>query len=376
MTIQERNEYLTEQSWFQQERQHLFDMSGFKKGTKYKNYGEILQMAGISKEARKNKYAYYKEKLDYFLCTQKQKDGQIKITKVKGELVENPFSWELRKPFMSTGYMLEMMIIHILDNHINENWDKNKWCEVLGLLVANRKDYDLSEFKYSPSYFEVAYDCMKQIAHTRLHDTLVNMEKRGTIKRRTRIVCRRTVDEPLREFTKRERYLYEQALRKTFNTARSIEIETAKIYPEVYPKFREILTSYPEFQGLYYRFVIEPEYLYPDEHSYLKEFDFYMYQKRLQHNLKPKVLKLAQSRKDKLINDMAMKFKFHQFLPQSTELEINEELVHVYTLSTMDYWKKKFSRYGTDVRKVVDFLYKGGQNHWTMMAGCKPRIGS
>ena len=74
MTIQERNDYLSEQFWFMKEKQHLFDLSNLKEGHKYNKYSDILQLVGIDKEGRKSHYAVHKANLDHFICTKKHKD--------------------------------------------------------------------------------------------------------------------------------------------------------------------------------------------------------------------------------------------------------------------------------------------------------------
>lgn len=379
MTIQERNDYLNEQSWFLKERQPIFNMESLKVGSTYKNFGQILQVTGISTEERKTKSLYYRDKLDYFLCTQRQKDDLLKITKVKGELVENPFSWK-QKSFMSMGYMLEMMIIYILDNHINWYWSKDKWCEALGLLVAKRKDYDLSELQpekdYPEIFFDTAYDCMKQMAHTRLHDTLASMEKRGIIRRETTIVCGHGEHSKLRPLNQREKLAYEEILRRILHTRKKLDITKIYLYPDVYPKLQKALKEHPLFKDVYIRYSVNPVYLHPFEHSYMREFEFYMYQRRIQKILKPKVLKLTQSRKDEVIQTVANHYRFVQEFPEGCPQEVIDELTDATTLSTVGYWKKRYSRYGTRVRKVVDFMFQRGQNYGKFRSDSTPVVGS
>lgn len=378
MTIQERNDYLAEQFWFMKEKQHLFDLSNLKEGHKYNKYSDILQLVGIDKEGRKSHYAVHKANLDHFICTKKQKDGQIKITKIKGEYIENPFSWELRSPFMGINYMMEMMIIHILDNHINENWDKNKWCEVLGLIPAKKKDYDLDKFdKYPGTYFDTAYESMQNLAHGRFYNLLVSMENRGIIRQKKRIVCGSSPFEPLRDLTEKERKIYEDTLCDSLRIPKhDLDITTVRLYPEVYPKFLKALKSHKEFSKLYFKYVIEPEYLYPDEHSYLREYEFYTYQKRIQQIFKPKVLKNAQSKKEELIKNLTAYYSCLKEFPEGTPQDVIDSLTSVYELSTTEFWSKRYARYGTDVRKVVDMLFQGGKKHWIMGPSFIPQIGS
>lgn len=375
MTIQERNEYLNEQSWFMRERQPIFDMEALKPGSVYNNYGQILQVTGISTEERKNKSMYYRDKLDYFLCTRKQKDGHLKITKVKGELVENPFSWEQKSPNMSNGYLLEMMIIYILDNHLNDNWSQYDWCNALGMITGNKKDYDLEDFEYPKEYFHTAYEAMKDGAQTRFRDIVKSLQSRGVIEKRVKIICRDHPNDEWRPFTSKEEKIYKHCLSVVFHTGEEVDMYSVKMYRNVFPKFISELRKYKEFKNLYFKFVYDLEYLYPNEHTYMREFEFYMYQKRLQQNLLKSYIKLAQLRKDDLINNYTTTYMKKVNRPTLEGLDkTEEELMDVSRDFIYKYFSKKHSRYGTHVRSVVNYIQKHGKLTPILGDGFTPHV--
>lgn len=375
MTLQERNEYLNEQFWFMKERQHLFDLSNLKEGRKYSKYSDILQLVGIDKEGRKSHYAVHKANLSHFVNVKKQKDGQVKVTKARGEYVENPFSWELKSPFMSTGYMLEMMIIYILDNHINDNWSQYDWCNKLGLICGNKKDYDLSDFKYPVEYFHTAYEAIKDCAQGRFRNAIVSLQERGVIKKHVKIICRNHPKAEWRPFTPREEEIYKHCLGVVCHTNADVDIYSTHMYTNVFPKFKHEIKKYPEFQNLYFKFVYDLEYLYPQEHSYLREYEFYMYQKRIQNNLTDKYIKVAQRRKDDLINNYTVKYMNKVRKPLLDGLNMTEEeLSDVSTNFIHEYYEKKHVRYKTDVRKVIIFLQKHGKISPLFGRGFRPPV--
>lgn len=361
LTIKERNEYLKIQSWQQKEKQHEFDLSRITTGKRFDNKSQILRVVGFEDSDSTGNGSYAFKRLENYVSFKTMDNGQIKVTKVKGETVTNPFSWELATPIMSTRYMLELMIIYILDNHLNDNWDKHEWCRQLGLYTADKDSYDINSFKFMEEYFNEGYKCMMKIGQRRLRFAFNSLEERGVIKRKYSLMCKNKHSETeFRNLSEKELEEYSDVTQTLLRTMRKVDTNEIIFYTSVYPKFLKMASTYSHLKDLEFKLIVDAEYLYPKEHSYLTEYEFYTYQKRVQSNILPKVTTLLCNSKDDFINKCINR---HWNKIESTLYEsgIQNDILSIFKDSMTDYYRKEFSTFKTTSRETIKFIFRGGQ---------------
>ena len=352
--LKDLNSKLKLLSWEEKEREIEFDISNIIPNRKFNTRKDFIQAI------RNGAALPYSERdilsqVGNYLSWKETNDLQYRITKVKGEYVPNPFSWEVGKP-RSIQYYLEMIVIYILDNHLNKDWSKYDWCYHLGLLISPDPHKDISSLGKSGEYFDPTYDVLKQVAKRKYRKIFEALEKKGVIKRKYKVYCREKGNKEWRPLQGKEKTEY-KAIVKTILKEGSVDSpEKTLFYSDIYWKVVNEREKSESLKNLQFKLIIDADYLYPEEHSYMREYEYLLYKRRvLQDYTWPRTFKLACGRKQMVVDSHSENIFNH--LSSLLSDEYSPELKKHLKIGIQNYAHEYHSQYRTHVRKVLNFIF-------------------